>query len=181
MIERLLNPIKARIRLMVGKCLITACCGNVANLSLLAGESREDVDFYQQYGFSSRPKGKVAGVALFIGGSRDNGVVVATRGEDGEMGVNLEPGEVAMHSPFGSKIVLLKDGSISAVPASGKKTVVESDLLVKGKMLSTGDAVAGVTEVGGNVFETGGVSLKLHTHPTAVVGAPSTPTPIVGG
>ena len=82
MIERLLNPIKARIRLMVGKCLITACGGNVANLSLLAGESREDVDFYQQYGFSSRPKGKVAGVALFIGGSRDNGVVVATRAAD---------------------------------------------------------------------------------------------------
>ena len=36
-------------------------------------------------------------------------------------------------------------------------------------------------EADGEVFETGGVSLKTHMHPTAVIGPASMPTPIAGG
>ena len=111
MIERLLNPIKARIRLMIGKCVVNACKGSEVELSLLAGEVREDVDFYQQYGFSRRPVGNVSGVAVFIGGSRDYGALVACRGDDIKM--DLEEGEVAIHSPHGNSLVLKKDGSVA--------------------------------------------------------------------
>lgn len=160
MMERLLNPIKSRIRLMVGKCLVTACGGNVADLSLLAGESRKDVDFYQQYGFSSCPTGKVAGVALFIGGSRDNGVVVATRGEDDDMGVKLEPGEVAVHSKFGSSILLKKDGSV-VLKTDSNKLRIEGDVDVTGDVKAMCDAAY--------------VTLTGHIHPTGV-GPSSSPT-----
>lgn len=161
MIERLLNPIKLRIRLMIGKCIITACGGKTADLALLAGESRDDVDFYQQYGFSSRPTGKVSGVALFIGGSRDNGVVVASRGDDGDMGVSLEPGEVAVHSKFGSKIHLKKDGTVE-ISTNTKK------LRIVGDIEATGDVKA--------MCDTAFVTLTGHIHPTGV-GPSSKPTP----
>lgn len=162
MMDRLLNPIKARIRLLVGKCIITACGGDTANLSLLAGENREDVEFLQQYGFYSRPVGNVSGVALFVGGSRDNGVVVASKGEDGEMKVNLEPGEVALHTKFGSTVLLKKDGSVVVSTRLNK-------LRVEGDIEATGNVKA--------KCDTAFVTLTGHMHPTAAQGAPSTPTP----
>lgn len=80
-----------------------------------------------------------------------------------------------------AKIRVTDDGDIVMIPASGKRVVSEADLLVKGKVQATDDVQAGVTEAGGQVIATGGTSLQLHMHPTAVVGAPSTPTPITGG
>lgn len=173
MMERLLNPIKARIRLMVGKCLITACGGNTVDLSLLAGETRDEVDFYQQYGFTSRPVGKVGGVALFIGGSRDNGVVVASRGEDKKMAIDLEPGEVALHTSFGSSIVLKKDGSVLVKPKNGKVMRVEGDVNVVGNVWATKDFAALCVDAGGTMAE-GLIHLTKHTHPSAV--GPTAPT-----
>lgn len=161
MIERLLNPIKARIRLMVGKCIVTACRGKTVDISLLAEESREGVDFYQQFGFSSYPTADVSGVALFIGGSRDNGVVVATRGDDSTMRVNLEPGEIAVHSPYGSKILLKKDGSIS-VTTDSKKIRFVGDVEVTGDVKANCDSAF--------------VSLTGHIHATGV-GPSDAPTP----
>jgi len=161
MMERLLNPIKARIRLMIGKCLITACSGDAVSLSILAGETREEVDFYQQYGFSSRPTGKVDGVALFVGGSRDNGALVASRGKDDDMRVVLAPGEVAVHSKFGSKILLKKDGSV-VVTTSSNKFRVEGDVEVTGDVKALCDSTF--------------VTLSGHIHPTGV-GPSSKPTP----
>lgn len=169
MIERLLNPIKSRIRLMISRAVISACKDGKVDIGLLAGESREDVDFLQQYGFSSRPVGKVSGVALFIGGSRDNGVVVASRGDDSDMSVDLEEGEVAVHSPFGSKIILKKDGSIWAVPGEGKQLCVEGDVW------ATGDFAANCTKVGDNTMvDMTAIHLTRHTHASAV--GPTAPT-----
>lgn len=173
MIERLLNPIKSRIRLMISRAVISACKDGKVDIGLLAGESREDVDFLQQYGFSSRPVGKVSGVALFIGGSRDNGVVVASRGDDKDMNVDLEEGEVAVHSPFGSKIILKKDGSVLVEPKPGKPTLVKSDLHVVGNVWAVGDFAANSIYIGETMNE-GMIHLTRHTHASAV--GPTAPT-----
>ena len=136
--EALLEPIMAKIRLMVGRCVIIASkYGDgelLTDIELLAGEKRRGVEFLQQFGFSSRPKGDVEGIALFVGGSRDNGVVVATRGDCPD----LKEGEVMVHSPHGQKILLKSDGSVnvtnenggSIVMASGGKVTVNGHLEV---------------------------------------------------
>lgn len=136
--EALLEPIMAKIRLMVGRCVIIASKYSdgelLADIELLAGEKRRGVEFLQQFGFSSRPKGDVEGIALFVGGSRDNGVVISTRGECPD----LEEGEVMVHSPHGQNILLKSDGSVnvtnknggSIVMASGGKVTVNGHLEV---------------------------------------------------
>ena len=161
-IERLLNSIKYRLRLIVGRAVITACGGKTVDLDLLEGESREDVDFMQQFGFSSKPKGKVSAVSLFVGGSRDNGVVVASRGEDSDMDFNLEDGEVAIHTPYGSSIHLKKDGDIEITTKNGVGT-----LNVKGNINIEKGGLTADLDVKSNVMVKP-VSLTLHTHPTAV-------------
>ena len=75
-----------------------------------------------------------------------------------------------------AKIRVTEDGDIVMTPASGKKTIVESDVIFKGKLQATGDVVAGVTEAGGEIVETTAIHLMTHIHPTGV-GPSSSPTP----
>ena len=79
-----------------------------------------------------------------------------------------------------AKIRVTDDGDILFTPAGGRQVISDTDLLVRGKVRSTGDVVAGVTEAAEEVVETGGVSLQTHMHPTAVPGAASLPTPKAG-
>ncbi|MBR6833842.1 MAG: phage baseplate assembly protein [Fibrobacter sp.] len=159
--ESLIEPLMAKLRLMVGRCVISASRYKngelLADIELVAGERRRNVEFLQQFGFSSRPKGDVEGVALFIGGSRDNGVVIATRGECPD----LKEGEVQVHSPFGSSITLKNDGSIELATNSNKFRFV-------GDIEATGEVKA--------MCDSTFVTLTNHIHPTGV-GPSSKPTP----
>ena len=159
--EALLDPILAKIRLMVGRCVILASKYKdgelLADIELVAGEKRRSVEFLQQFGFSSRPKGDVEGIALFVGGSRDNGVVISTRGECPD----LKEGEVRVHSPFGSSITLKDDGTVELVTNSKKFRFV-------GDIEATGNVKA--------MCDTAFVTLAGHIHPTGV-GPSSKPTP----
>lgn len=159
--EALLDPILAKIRLMVGRCVILASKYKdgelLADIELVAGEKRRGVEFLQQFGFSSRPKGDVEGIALFVGGSRDNGIVISTRGECPD----LKEGEVRVHSPFGSSITLKDDGTVELVTNSKKFRFV-------GDIEATGDVKA--------MCDAAFVTLAGHIHPTGV-GPSSKPTP----
>lgn len=169
-IEHLLEPVFNRIRLMIGRCVVIATRYNSGDLEsdieLVAGERRRDVEFIQQYGFSSRPKGNVSGVALFVGGSRDNGVVIATNGDD--IGEKLEEGEVLVHSPHGQKILLKSDGNIEISCEFGKEIHCLNDLVVEGNVKASEEVSA--------KYKTSTVKLSMHVHPTAV-GPSSMPTP----
>ncbi len=173
MMREMIEQIVSRIRLMIGRCVITATKYDggdlAADAELLAGEKRRALEYLGLFGFSSRPKGNVSGVALFIGGSRDNGVIVASHGDDSEMAQELKPGEVCVHSPFGSKILLSESGDVVVHAASGKKVIYETDTFT----------LTGNLEVSGDVFSGCGtkkVSLSNHVHPSAA-GPTSPPTP----
>lgn len=172
-IEHLLEPVFNRIRLMIGRCVVIATRYNSGDLEsdieLVAGERRRDVEFVQQYGFSSRPKGNVSGVALFVGGSRDNGVVIATNGDD--IGEKLEEGEVLVHSPHGQKILLKSDGNIEISCSLGSKVLCKNDLIVDGNIRSKKEVSAMYTADGVPCF-----NLSPHPHASAV-GPTSAPTP----
>lgn len=175
-----LEPILARLRLIVGRCVLTATRYKdgemLSDIGLVADEKRRNVELMQQYGFSSRPKGDVDGVAIFVGGSRENGVVIATRGECPE----LKPGEVMVHSPFGSSIKLKEDGSVEVVTSS-KKIKFVGDIETTGKVTVGGGIEAGGTiETDVDVVamrKTTLVHLSTHMHATAALGSPSPPTP----
>lgn len=132
-----------RVRLIVGRCVIVASRydsgAHVADVELTAGEKRRGLDFVQQFGLVSRPKGEVSGVALFVGGNRANGVVVACNGEESELRKSLKEGEVCLVAPFGQQVFLKEDGSILFKSANGIVDVdgemhVTKDLVVFDKM-----------------------------------------------
>lgn len=172
--DHLLEPIFNRMRLMIGRCVVIATKYNSHDLEtdieLVAGEKRRDVEFVQQYGFSSRPKGDVSGIALFMGGSRDNGVVIATHGDGSEMSYELKPGEVLVHSPFGQTILLNADGDIVMKCDEGNKIICKNDLVCEKNIEAWEEVTARST--------TTSIKLSQHTHGSAVgPTTPPTPTP----
>lgn len=179
MLENLMN----RVRLMVGRCIIVATKYESGDLNvdveLTAGEKRRNLEFLQQYGLISRPVGDVSGLALFVGGNRANGVVVACNGDESAMKKKLEPGEVCLVSPHGQQVYLKKDGSIALVSGNGIVTV-DGKLQVSQDIVSGGAVQAKMDVVAFNGLPNR-VGLSTHIHPIAVgpsgVGPSNPPTP----
>jgi phage gp45-like len=167
----IVETLLARLRLVVGRCVLTATKYKdnelLSDVELVAGEKRRGLDYLQQYGFSSRPKGEVEGVALFVGGSRENGVVVATRSSN----ANLEEGEVKVHSPFGSSVYLKKDGSVE-IESAGNVIVKTGNSI--GKLRVEGGIEA--TQDVKSMCDSAPVSLSAHTH-ASCAGQTLVPTP----
>lgn len=179
---RLIEDLKKSIRLVIGKCLIEVAKkdadGLSADILLLGNERHSGVRLMQHYGFASRPDSGAKAVALFVGGSRDNGVVVATQGAPSGI-PDLDDGEVAVFSRYGQKILLDKDGNVQVIPASGKdvifegRVVAKDDIISESNILSVGEVAAKVTKIGESYSEVVAVHLSTHVH----AGQGVSPTP----
>lgn len=176
-----LEDVKRSLRLIIGKCLLSAvkqgAKGHESEIILLGSERHGGVRLMQHYGFASLPVADSEAIAVFVGGSRDNGVIVAEQGDAGKI-PHLESGEVALFSKFGQKIVLKNDGSVSVNAASGKnivfenKVVVNADFETQGNITSGGDMEAG-GDVKGSDFKSGVLSFNMHVHVSAAPGSPT--------
>lgn len=71
----------------------------------LAGERLQDNELFQHYGLTSNPPPGSMAVILPVGGKTSHGIVIAT--EHGSYRLKaLQPGEVALYTDEGAKIVL---------------------------------------------------------------------------
>lgn len=71
----------------------------------LAGEPLQDNELFQHYGYTSNPPAGTMAVVLPIGGRTSHGIIVAT--EHGTYRLKeLKPGEVALYTDEGAKVVL---------------------------------------------------------------------------
>lgn len=186
----IISEIVEKLRVMIGRCVITASSYDSDELKvdveLLVGEKRRKLEFMQQYGLISRPMGDVSGVALFVGGKRSNGLVVACNGEEKKMQKRLEPGEVCLLSPHGQQIFLKKDGSVSIVSGNGKIEMDGKLHVTKGMDVDGGLHVADAIKAGGEISSgmdviafkdmPNKVGLSTHVHVTPA-GNSSPPTP----
>ena len=83
----------------------------VLSLSLLAGERKDNVERFMEYGFTSVPTGEAEAIVIFPGGDRSAGVVVALD-ERGSRMTGLAAGEVAVYTNEGDSIVLKRNNEI---------------------------------------------------------------------
>lgn len=149
----LLRQLSTRVANMVSRAVVRLVNDSdpkslqLLQIDALAGETRDDVERVQNYGFSSAPLAGAEAVVVFVGGRRDHGLAIAV--DDRRYRIqNLESGEVAVYDDLGSSIVLKRSGDIEITPASGVAKVV-------------GD------------LEADGVSLKSHTHGPGGLTAPA--------
>ncbi|MBE2895450.1 phage baseplate assembly protein V [Pasteurellaceae bacterium HPA106] len=94
-----------------------------AQVSALAGETLQDVEFMQHFGFTSRPPAGSQAVIIPIGGKTSHSVVVAS--ENGTYRIKtLASGEVAIYDESGSYI-MLKKGRIIEVDCNEFKVTCQ--------------------------------------------------------
>lgn len=171
-LNRFVAPLARRVQLMLARAvvrLVSDASGlQTLQLSLLANETRDGVERFQEYGFTSHPLPGAVALAGFIGGVRDHGIVLAV--DDARYRLKtLGPGEVALYNQLGTRIVLRADGSV----------LMQADAVVRveaPRLECTGDIIDNCDT---NSRSMAGMRAiyNTHTHPENDSGGP-TDTPI---
>lgn len=113
--ERLIRPLRNRVYTMITRAIIESVKDGegiqTIKANLLAGESRDDIERFQNFGFSSNPKANSECVALSIGGNRDHLIIIVA--DDRQTRIkDLEPGEAAFYNAFNDFLKLTKDSDL---------------------------------------------------------------------
>ena len=168
-LQRALRPLLQRMQLMVGRAVLLLVNDGLKlqglQISLLADEVRDNVERFQDYGFTSHPHPGAEAVAVSVAGSRDHVIVIAVDDRRYRLR-NLVEGEVAIYTDEGDKVVLKRGGVIELTAGTKVRLVAET-------VECTGDlTVAGDVKAGGDVLDQGGAKsmagmrgdYNAHTH-----------------
>ena len=116
MVSRFFNqaiaPLKTRVLLTIGRGLLLAVNDSTkiqqVSISLLAGETKDKTESFQNYGFTSNPPKDTEIIMLSVGGNRDHGIVVASEHRGFRL-KNLDEGDSAQYNKNGKKVHLEGD------------------------------------------------------------------------
>jgi phage baseplate assembly protein V len=124
------NPILNRLANLISRVVLSRVDDSkkmqAVQLTALGGETRENVERVQNYGFTSVPQPGAEGVAVFVGGYRDHGLVVAMDDRRYRL-TGLQAGEVAIYTDQGDKVVIERGGTIRVTAST--KVVVAAPLV----------------------------------------------------
>lgn len=182
-VDRILNPLRRGLRLMVSRAVVTLVDDGVRlqglQVRLLADELRGDVERFQQYGFTSVPHAGAEAIALSVGASRDHAVVISVDDRRYRL-VGLEAGEAAMYTDEGDRIVLRRGGVVE-IHAAAELQVHAPLASFSGNLVVDGNIDSGATiTAAAHVRDQGGAksmagmrtAYNAHTHPGGSVPSP---------
>lgn len=157
LISRQLRPVLNRVMTVVSRGVIESADDGqgiqLVKAEFLADEVRDRIERVQQFGFTSNPPAGSEAVAVFVGGNREHGFIIATDKRAVRI-KNLQPGEMAIYTDDGTKIHLKKNGQVE-VKTSTKVTIDAPDTEFKGNVKVLGKVEAtGNVEAGGKVKAT---------------------------
>lgn len=136
--RRMAGRLLDRVMMTVGRCVLTAIndktLAQEVQVGLLPGELRDAVEHFQQYGYKSVPEAGAEGVAVFIGGNRDHGFVIATV-DRRYRPTGWNPGEVGLYSKFDQFIRLKEDGSLVISAPNGISIETPAGVKISGKTI----------------------------------------------
>lgn len=173
-IDRLLRPLRRGLAQMVTRAVVTlvndAAKMQTLQLSLLADETLDGAEHWQQYGFTAVPHAGAEALVVSVGGHRAHSVVIAC-GDRRYRITGMEAGEVAIYTDEEDKIHL-KRGRVIDIETHTLNikaaTAVNFDtplITSTGRIESDGDQVAG------------GISQVGHVHGGVMAGPSQTGVP----
>lgn len=187
-LKKLVEPMQRRVMLMVGRCVLNAVYdGNPVQLvqaSLLADETRDKVERMSEYGFTSVPHPGAQGVAVFVGGERGHGIVIAT-GDHRYRLKGLEAGEVAIYTDEGDSVVLKRGKLIEVttdtfVVKAATKVQFETPLVEATAKIEAGGDILDNSAANPRTMKGMRDQYNIHTHNDPQGGQVAPPLPIHG-
>lgn len=143
----------------------------------LSGEKVTDAEYFQHFGFSSRPPKDSMFIVLPIGGRTGHGIVIAT--EHGQYRFQCAAdGEMAVFNQWGDHVYLRKDRRMQvvsglAVDIDAPTTTMSGDLEVAGNIVAQGD----ISDHGSKSMAGMRVAYNQHTQADPQGGSVGIPTP----
>lgn len=176
LIRRIVAPLARRLRLMVSRGVVKVVNDSLKcqglQVALLSDELQDDVERFQEYGFTSTPftDGNAEALFLSVGGNRSHGIVACVTDRT-RRPKNLLMGDVCLYTDKGERVYLDRTNDIVHI---GAKAAAEFIALAT-KVLTELQAVqADQTTLKG--------LLVGHVHPGVLAGGASTsPSPAFAG
>ncbi|MFJ1218955.1 phage baseplate assembly protein V [Yersinia enterocolitica] len=159
-IQQALANVRQAFRVVTGASDSTTKV-QLLQLSGLAGEPLDGAEYFQHYGFTSNPLPGSMGIAVPLNGSTSHTVIVAT--EHGAYRLTqLKPGEVALYTDEGTKIVLKRGCVVDIecdeyrVKCKTYKIEAEKSVDFSTPILTTSEQLIAEGKISGN----GGMAIK---------------------
>lgn len=180
-LARLMGPMARRIGNLVTRGVVSAVNSGAKmqtlQLRLMAGETKDNVEHFEPFGFTSKPLAGAEHVTVFMDGDRSHGITLVVADRRYRL-TGLQEGEAALHDAYGNKAHFKKDGTFDIV-ATTKVQITSPLVTMSGDLQVVGAITAGTTITAPNVVGTtnvtfGGKSGVGHTHPN---GTPNTGVP----
>lgn len=152
-VREMMGGLEGRVRGMVARAIVRlvddARQAQELQLELLADESQDAVERFQNYGLTSVPHAGAEALVVFAGGLRSHGVVLAVEDRRYRL-TGLEEGEVALFDDLGNIIKLGRERidvtAVTELRVEAPKVIVQSNDVRLGE-----DGGAAVARVGDDV------------------------------
>lgn len=166
--NRMIAPLKRKVNLMLSRGIVARVddSSGIKRIqgTLLADEVLDNIEVFQEYGFSSRPPRGSEFVMASIGGNREHPICIATMNRDLRV-KNLKEGETLIFDKDGN-FIHLQDGGNIEIKTSTKVKVDAPDAEFTGNVLVKGNFVVnGTSNLDGAV--TAGATLDITGATTA--------------
>ncbi len=116
--RKFIDPLKRRILLAISRAVVETIKDDEGiqkiQASLLADEVQDDMERFQNYGFTSHPHKGSEGIAVFPGGDRSHGILIVVDNRQYRL-KGLQEGEVALYTDEGDYIKLKRGNEIEIV------------------------------------------------------------------
>lgn len=143
-LQRLLNPIRQRIKFMLARGILKLSDSSddmqSLQITLLNEEVLADVEHFEPYGFTANPQDGAEVLALSLAGNRSNTVVVCVADRQYRL-TGLAKGEVALYTDEGDSIILRRNNNIE-INAATQVTVNAPTMHCTGNITADGDITA---------------------------------------
>lgn len=127
MLNKFIAPLKRKVQLMVGRCILTAVDNSKdfqeLQVEALADEVLDNVERFQNFGHVSYPPKQSQCIILSINGNREHSVAIAVDSKDHRL-TGLSEGESALYDQNGNYVWLTSSG-LNKIKL--KKLKVEND------------------------------------------------------
>lgn len=157
---REIKNIKNRVMMAIARGVVKGVSDDgkrqTVQVELLKDELRDGVERMQNYGLTSYPHPGGDATVVFVGGNREQGIVLAFENRQFRV-VGLQQGEVCLYDDLGNRVSLLRD--MVKVEAVTHLEAIAPTIKIVGAVTIEGSlAVNGTSTLTGNIATTGTIT-----------------------
>jgi phage baseplate assembly protein V len=182
LVGKIVAPIKRRVMLTVARGWLDsvddATTAQTAQVNLLEGETAE-LERFQNYGFTSVPPQNCDVAAVFVGGNRAHGIVVAIE-DRAHRPTGLNAKDVALYTAKGQRVYLDHDNDLVLLGSSPANFVALANLVLTELQAIQSDQIALKVDLLAHVHSGGtlGGGLTGPPNPPIFTATPHTPSSV---